>query len=326
VLSSKRVTSDKLPVNRGNDSRCIYKISIMIYSVTITTRRLFRLGKARQLVRLPEFVIGRWVIVLFLYYVEYAGAQNYFRTEAGVPYIPVLSESPTPTSIGALYFNSVDNKLYWYTGNQWMTATTLVLVPLTAPDGTLVVNITSPSGRVWMDRNLGAIRAATNTADAAAYGYCYQWCRAADGHQLTTSAIYEGPVSSAVSNASNPWYGKFVTSSNSSPSWVNPVLSDGSLWWNGTTAGANNPCPVGYHVPTQGEWQTEKDAGLTSSNAYARLKMAYGYIRYYDGVFDENSLFQYYLSSSISFAYSPIFGLAGSGINLGLPVRCIKNE
>ena len=54
-----------------------------------------------------------------------------------------------------------------------------VLVSYIAPDGTYVVELTSSgTGRIWMDRNLGAPSAATSSTDYTAYGSLFQWCRA----------------------------------------------------------------------------------------------------------------------------------------------------
>lgn len=53
---------------------------------------------------------------------------------------------------------------------------------------TAVVDVTNPAtGRTWMDRNLGASRAATSPTDAQALGDLYQWGRSADGHQKKNS-------------------------------------------------------------------------------------------------------------------------------------------
>lgn len=53
---------------------------------------------------------------------------------------------------------------------------------------TQVVDVINPTtGHTWMDRNLGASRAATSSTDTEAYGDLYQWGRAADGHQKRTS-------------------------------------------------------------------------------------------------------------------------------------------
>lgn len=39
------------------------------------------------------------------------------------------------------------------------------------------------TGRVWLDRNLGASQVCTSLDDEACYGDYYQWGRAADGHE-----------------------------------------------------------------------------------------------------------------------------------------------
>ncbi|MFZ1451482.1 MAG: hypothetical protein WAT20_02205, partial [Ferruginibacter sp.] len=43
------------------------------------------------------------------------------------------------------------------------------------------------TGKIWMDRNLGASRVATSSTDDLAYGDLYQWGRLTDGHQNRTS-------------------------------------------------------------------------------------------------------------------------------------------
>ena len=52
---------------------------------------------------------------------------------------------------------------------------------------TKVVEVKSNTGRIWMDRNLGATRAATISTDTSAYGDLYQWGRGSDQHQLRKS-------------------------------------------------------------------------------------------------------------------------------------------
>jgi hypothetical protein len=41
----------------------------------------------------------------------------------------------------------------------------------------------SDTKRVWLDRNLGATRAATSRQDSASYGDLYQWRRPSTGHE-----------------------------------------------------------------------------------------------------------------------------------------------
>nr|WP_320009862.1 hypothetical protein [uncultured Desulfobulbus sp.] len=51
-----------------------------------------------------------------------------------------------------------------------------------------VGTVTSPTGRVWMDHNLGASRVATSYDDKEAYGNLYQWGRGSDGHERNVIA------------------------------------------------------------------------------------------------------------------------------------------
>ena len=46
--------------------------------------------------------------------------------------------------------------------------------------------VLSTSGRLWMDRNLGATQVATSLTDYLAYGDLYQWGRGTDGHEKIT--------------------------------------------------------------------------------------------------------------------------------------------
>jgi hypothetical protein len=43
------------------------------------------------------------------------------------------------------------------------------------------------TGRVWLDRNLGATRVAASSTDTEARGYYYQWGRNDDGHEFSLS-------------------------------------------------------------------------------------------------------------------------------------------
>jgi len=57
-------------------------------------------------------------------------------------------------------------------------------------NGTLYGTVVSPTtGRVWLDRNLGADRVCTGSNDEACYGDVYQWGRDYDGHQDRHSEI-----------------------------------------------------------------------------------------------------------------------------------------
>ena len=118
--------------------------------------------------------------------------------------------------------------------------------------GTSVVAVTNPAtGRVWMDRNMGAGRVATSRDDSQAYGDLYQWGRAADGHHKRNS-----PTTSTLSNSDQPGHGSFIMAPNEPWNWRSP--SNNSLWQG--VNGINNPCPSGYRLPTEAEWNTEMES------------------------------------------------------------------
>lgn len=129
---------------------------------------------------------------------------------------------------------------------------------------------TSATGKIWMDRNLGATRAAISSTDASSFGDLYQWGRAADGHQLYNSPTTATQFSSTTTNNGN-----FVSASGTNlRDWL--VTSDPNLWQG--VNGVNNPCPKGFRIPTKQEW-TDESATWSSQDvngAYtSTLKLPY---------------------------------------------------
>lgn len=117
---------------------------------------------------------------------------------------------------------------------------------------TEVVEVTSSTGQIWMDRNLGASTAATSFTDEQAYGDLYQWGRAADGHQKRDSQ-----TRAIRSNTDQPGHSRFILARGSPWDWRNPRNDN---LWEGVN-GVNNPCPIGYRLPTDAEWRLEIDVG-----------------------------------------------------------------
>ncbi len=160
--------------------------------------------------------------------------------------------------------NQVGEMQYW-NGTEWVTlpagdeGQTLKMVDgvptWTTPGVNDVVN--PATGKIWMDRNLGALRAAGGSKDDAAYGYLYQWGRATDGHQVRTSG-----TTSTLSNSNTPGHGKFITVNSNPYDWRSPQNDN---LWQGVN-GINNPCPEGYRLPTSPEWQAERSS-WSSNNA-----------------------------------------------------------
>lgn len=95
----------------------------------------------------------------------------------------------------------------------------------------------SGTGKIWMDRNLGATHVATSSMDADSYGDLYQWGRDADGHQIRTSGTTD-----TLSSMDVPGHGDFILAPNSPVDWRNPQNDN---LWQGVN-GINNPCPAGY--------------------------------------------------------------------------------
>ena len=122
-------------------------------------------------------------------------------------------------------------------------------------------------GYYWFDRNLGASHVATSLTDYQAYGSHYQWGRKADGHQCitwtsSTTGNFANGATLTQCNSSTCPNALFVKRTSATYDWITPY---NNTLWNGTTKGANDPCPPGYRVPTLGEL-TALEASFSPSN------------------------------------------------------------
>ena len=193
---------------------------------------------------------------------------------------------------------------------------------------TAIVDVTNPTtGKTWMDRNLGASRVATDSTDALAYGDLYQWGRFADGHQCRDS-----DQTSELSSTDNPGHGDFIAKTPAPYDWRNP--QNNSLWQG--VNGINNPCPKGYRLPTEAEWQDElKSWGSTNAtgafNSPLKLPKA-GYRDYNLGNFGGSDQVGNYWSSTVQSTNSYYLYFNDNNANLnqgyraqGYSVRCIKD-
>ena len=193
---------------------------------------------------------------------------------------------------------------------------------------TAVVEVTNPAtGRVWMDRNLGASRAASSSADELAYGDLYQWGRGADGHQLRNSE-----TTSTLSSSDQPGHGNFILA----PDWPFDWRStQNDNYWQGAN-GVNNPCPIGYRLPTVAEWDVERSSWSSDNavGAYASpLKLPRTGRRSSEiGSLHNVGFSGYYWSSSLWVSSAHYLNFFSEATNLlyanrakGYSVRCIKD-
>ena len=207
--------------------------------------------------------------------------------------------------------------------------------------GSKANTITSAAtGKVWMDRNLGATRVATSSTDDLAYGDLYQWGRQADGHQLMT---WIGSTRGYSTNSTvNGTSSTSTVSTNSTK-----MLIGYSNWYTGTSPaqnnlwqgvnGINNPCPSGYRLPTSVEFDAERTAFSSGDAAGAfasALKLPVAGYRYdSDGSINFVGSNGYYWCSTVgdgTFATNLSFngGQASMSTNsrtTAYSVRCIKN-
>jgi len=198
---------------------------------------------------------------------------------------------------------------------------------------TTVVDITSATGRVWMDRNLGASRAATSATDFAAYGCLYQWGRGNDGHasisyDSSTSAVAINGTITSPSTTDTPGHAFFIEGND----WRSP--KNDALWQGANSA--NNPCPCGYHIPTDVEITAEVTAySITnSSTAYSSIhKFVTAGGRYQDALSTNyQGVKGFYWTSTVNgsiatfrYFYSASTDNYSNVRTKGFSVRCIKN-
>lgn len=171
------------------------------------------------------------------------------------------------------------------------------------PPGT----VCNPStGRIWMDRNLGASQVATGPYDSTAYGGYYQWGRATTSFTIGLNVF---PQDWSIPQNDNLWQG------------VN---------------GINNCCPEGYRIPTSAEWDEER-LSWSSNNAEGAFGSplnltAAGKRDAITGAYITPGIHGGYWSSTVSGVYSSylyfnsntsVLGLCWRGY--GRSVRCIRD-
>ena len=200
--------------------------------------------------------------------------------------------------------------------------------------------VTSPfTGKVWMDKNLGADRVCTMGSDTQCYGDYYQWGRDTDGHEKPNSATTDIAATNII-NAGN----KYISGV---PDWTT-ADSNGSLRsekWAKTDG--SSVCPVGFRVPTVDEIAAELNdivtmdpnvgSGVRSGEVENNfLKLGFSGHRSSSGFANEGFLTillatdgAYYLGMDAIPYWMPFIDGGDHGWYMGntyaYSVRCIKN-
>lgn len=238
----------------------------------------------------------------------------------------VQRTSITSPAQGLTIYNTDLKCLEVFNGVRWLNSTSLSSTDVYSP----------ATGQIWMDRNLGANRVATSINDFNAYGSLFQWGRRADGHQLITwtSATAGTAVNSGDNTTRSNLPGNtFIRTPLEPNDWR--VNSNDNLWQG--ASGTNNPCPVGYRIPTVAEWSAEllSWTSLNAGGGFASpLKLcASGSRSNEDGSISSSGTSSFFWTSiAWTNQYSKIYSFDSVGSfeqpefrSIGYAVRCIKN-
>jgi uncharacterized protein (TIGR02145 family) len=186
-----------------------------------------------------------------------------------------------------------------------------------------ISTVTTATGRIWMDRNLGASQVATSVTDVLAYGDLYQWGRRKDGHQLRASS-----TTGNLSTSDIPGNASFITRDD----WRSP--QNNNLWQG--VDGINNPCPAGFRIPNQAEWQAELNTWTSqdASGAFSSpLKLTSAGFRQSNGTLNNDNAWADYWTSTVNGTQAYIMNFYSGGAattnsfnrGWGFSCRCIKD-
>jgi hypothetical protein len=140
--------------------------------------------------------------------------------------------------------------------------------------------ISPGTGKTWLNNNLGADYAnindtnfnpaqqANSATDEKAYGSMFQWGRLADGHEIvnwsssSSGTRVNNTTTTSPSSSDDPSTDSWIAINGD---WRSP--SNDNLWQG--SLGINNPCPNGFRVATDNEWQAEIDDNNLTTAPFA---------------------------------------------------------
>lgn len=202
--------------------------------------------------------------------------------------------------------------------------------------------VTSPyTGRIWLDRNLGAREACAAFNDENCYGDYYQWGRDTDGHEKSSSETI-GILANKVTPVGHH---KFIVQTDVSNNWdwveysIDGQGSKRKANWSKTDG--SRVCPIGFRVPTIYELSDETinlmgtdkiNNSIDAFNNFLKLPSA-GYRQYVDGSLGALGgtvfLWSTTVQSSTSYAIL-IHDFSQVAVDAfrtdGYPIRCIQEN
>jgi uncharacterized protein (TIGR02145 family) len=127
--------------------------------------------------------------------------------------------------------------------------------PIIKHNGIKYGMVRSPyTGKIWLDRNIGASRVCLEFNDPQCYGDYYQWGRYPDGHQNK----YSNTTNTLATNVNNVGHAKFILSDNSNDfDWASNDKNGYSRSRNWSKTDGTSVCPKGFRVPTFSELEAE---------------------------------------------------------------------
>ena len=166
--------------------------------------------------------------------------------------------------------------------------------------------------KTWMARDLGASRSISSTTDIASYGDLYQWGRGTDGHEKWDSTTI------SKTGTPSPVQNNFVFVTGTNIDWR--YIVDDTLWNSTGELSDNNPCPVGYRLPTPTELENHA-ASINLHHAGQRTST--------NGTLEGQDLYGTYWTSTsgtyIKIEGNTITSGTTTSTAFGRCVRCIKN-
>ncbi|GGD36130.1 hypothetical protein GCM10012288_07640 [Malaciobacter pacificus] len=189
--------------------------------------------------------------------------------------------------------------------------------------------ISPTTGRVWLDRNIGANRVCTSATDELCFGDYFQWGRNADGHEKLNST-----TSINISNSILPNNSNFILDNDDESDdgayfdWTNVDDSNSSQRTeNWSKLDGTSVCPIGFRVPNYNELLKEPSFYMDFYSGFLKLPNS-GYRDGTTGLITTQNI-EIWSSTANPYGGSYYMGYVNSSTNIrvsGLPIRCIKDD